>query len=154
MVIKMSVDSSSKRMSVRRITVKSGALGIPVSLSLPLSLDSDFGVCVAKSVYAGVVLESLREQRHGLDAHKDIFSLLVEMCKHRVGSVPDVYAIRIRINELFKVYRESLGVTLEANSVGLHPFRDVKYDASEAVLVDPDLLIVGDLAQFAAQRLG
>lgn len=75
---------------------------------------------------------------------------LGELC---ISGVPHAHRVGIVTDQLFQVSRERLAVNLGGSAVGANTFTDLKNDACEAILVDIDLLVVGDLAQFATYLL-
>ncbi|CAG9980762.1 unnamed protein product [Clonostachys byssicola] len=67
------------------------------------------------------------------------------------GRVPDLGGIDVAADELLEVRRQGSAVDLGSGSRPAHALGDVEDDAGEAVLVDPDLLVVRDFSEFAAQ---
>ena len=67
----------------------------------------------------------------------------------RVGSVPDFNGVDIGIDDVFKVCCESGAVDGWAASCDADALGDVEDDACEAVFVEVDFLVVGDLADCA-----
>ena len=66
-----------------------------------------------------------------------------------LGRVPDLDRVDVGANHVLEVRRHGTPVDLGAGARATDPLGDVEDDAREAVLVDPDLLVVGDLAQLA-----
>lgn len=67
----------------------------------------------------------------------------------RLGRIPHLDRVRVAANEFLEVRRQRLPINLVGASWAAHALCNVKDDAGEAVLVDKDLLVVGDLAQSA-----
>ena len=79
-------------------------------------------------------------------------------CKHsrearelRLSCVPDLDALDVLAHKLLEVRRHGAAVSLEPGAGRADALADVEDDAREAVFVDPGLLVVGDLAQLAAE---
>lgn len=68
----------------------------------------------------------------------------------RLGRVPHLDRVGIVTDKLLEVRRQRAPVRLETAAAGADALGDVEDDAGETVLVDVDLLVVGDLAQRAA----
>ncbi|VUC34569.1 unnamed protein product [Clonostachys rosea] len=70
-----------------------------------------------------------------------------------LGGVPDLEGILVRADEILEVRRHGPAVDLGSGARLAHALGDVEDDAGEALLVDPDLLVVRDFSDFAAQLL-
>lgn len=146
--MRISVLCFSRRKSVIIIAVKSGA----DELSLGWF---ERGVWVAMSVYEGYWLllnVSMRFRCGAMAPERDgdaFHGYLLKPCELRFGGVPDLDAINIGSNELFKVSRQGTPVNFRAGAGIPNTLRDVKYNAREAILIDPNFLIIGNLAQLA-----
>jgi hypothetical protein len=78
--------------------------------------------------------------------------LLLHACKLRLGRVPDLDRVDVGADHVLEVRRHGPAVNLGPGAGLADALCDVKDDAREAVLVDPDFLVVGDLSQLAARR--
>lgn len=70
----------------------------------------------------------------------------------RLCCVPHLDRIGVAADQVFQVHGHRLAVLLEARLVrpgGVDALGNVEDDAGEPVLIDPDLLVVGDFAQIA-----
>ena len=73
----------------------------------------------------------------------------------RLCCVPHFDRIGVAANQVLQVHGHRLAILLEARLVrpgGLYALGNVEDDAGESVLIDPDLLVVGDFAQIAEER--
>lgn len=68
------------------------------------------------------------------------------------GRVPDLDRVDVRADHVFQMCGHGAAVNLGAGSGTSNALCDLEDDAREAILVDPDFLVVGDLSQFAAER--
>ena len=84
----------------------------------------------------------------------------LEVRKGGFGCVPDFDRVGVVADELLEVRGEGAAVRLEVacrrggGGPRADALSDIKDDAGEAVLVDVDFLVVGDLADFAGWRTG
>lgn len=69
----------------------------------------------------------------------------------RIGGVPHAYRVGVVANQLFEMCGERFAIDLGRGAAGADTLADFKNDAREAVLVDIDLLVVGDLTQLARE---
>lgn len=89
---------------------------------------------------------------------------VLEVRKRGLGRVPDFDRVGVVADEFFEVRSERAAVGLEVGvgrgggggggGLGADALGDVEDDAGEAVLVDVDFLVVGDLADFAGGKGG
>jgi hypothetical protein len=77
---------------------------------------------------------------------------LLEMGELGFGCVPHLDRVGVIADELLQVRGKRAPVGLEAAARGTDALSDVEDDAGEAVLVDVDFLVVGDLAKLAAME--
>lgn len=70
----------------------------------------------------------------------------------RLGRVPDLDGVDVGADHVLEVRGHGPAVDLGAGAGLADALCDVKDDAREAVLVDPDFLVVGDLSQLAAKE--
>lgn len=71
-----------------------------------------------------------------------------ELC---LGSVPDLEALCILADKVLEVRRHGATVNFGPSTGFSHALGYVEDDTREAILVDPDFLVVGDLAQLAVR---
>lgn len=74
---------------------------------------------------------------------------LLETSELGLGRVPDSDRVDVGADHVLEVCRHGTTVDLGAGARAPDALGDVEDDAGEAVLIDPDLLVVGDLAQLA-----
>lgn len=67
-----------------------------------------------------------------------------------LSSVPDLDSIDIGSNHVFEMGCHGTAVNLRARARASDALGDIEDDAGEAILIDPDFLVIGDLSQFAA----
>jgi hypothetical protein len=72
-----------------------------------------------------------------------------ELC---LGRVPDLDGVGVVADQVLEVNCQGAAVALEARAGGVDALGDVEDDRGEAVLVDVDFLVVGDLADGAGVR--
>lgn len=70
---------------------------------------------------------------------------LLESCKFSLSGVPNLHSINVRPDQVFKMCCQCSAVDLWSTASFTNSLGDVKYDAREAILVNPYFLIVGDL---------
>lgn len=73
----------------------------------------------------------------------------LEMRELCLGRVPDLDGLGVLADQILEVDRQGAAVALEPLAVGFDPLGDVEDDGGEAVLVEVDFLVVGDLADRA-----
>jgi hypothetical protein len=66
-----------------------------------------------------------------------------------LSSVPDLDSIDIGSNHVFEMGCHGTAVNLRARARASDALGDIEDDAGEAILIDPDFLVIGDLSQFA-----
>ena len=66
-----------------------------------------------------------------------------------LGCIPDLDGVGVVADEVFQVDCQGAAVALEAGAGGVDALRDVEDDRGEAVFVDVNFLVVGDLADGA-----
>jgi hypothetical protein len=74
------------------------------------------------------------------------------MCKLRLCRVPHFDCISIVANQVLEVSCQSAPVALQPASRGVYALGYVEDDGCEAILVDVDFLVVGDLTDSAAGK--
>lgn len=79
-------------------------------------------------------------------------TLLLHAREFSLGRVPDLDRVNVRADHVFQMCGHGAAVNLGAGSGLSNALCDLEDDAREAILVDPDFLVVGDLSQFAAER--
>lgn len=70
-----------------------------------------------------------------------------------VGRVPDLDTFDVGADNLLEVHRQRLAVDLGGAARPADALRDLDDDGREAVLVDEDFLVVGDLADLAVYKI-
>lgn len=76
-------------------------------------------------------------------------TLLLHAREFSLGRVPDLDGVNVRPDHVFQMRGHGAAVNLGAGSGLSNALCDLEDDAREAILVDPDFLVVGDLSQFA-----
>ncbi len=71
------------------------------------------------------------------------------MAELGLGGVPDLDAVGVVTDEVLEVDGQGAAVALESVARGVDALGDVEDDGGEAVLVEVDFLVVGDLADRA-----
>lgn len=70
-----------------------------------------------------------------------------------VGCVPDFHGVGVRVDDVFEVGGEGCAIDGGTAACGADALGDVKDDAGEAVFVEVDFLVVGDLTDCAGRRV-
>lgn len=69
-----------------------------------------------------------------------------ELC---LGSIPDLNRVDVRADHILQMRSHGPTINLGARSRLAHALSNVEDDAREPILINPDFLVVGDLAQLA-----
>lgn len=85
------------------------------------------------------------------DAKNGINNLL-ESAELSLGGIPDLDSVDVRTDHILQMRRHSAAIDLRASSRLANTLGNVEDYTGEAFLVDPDLLIVGDLSQLATRE--
>lgn len=96
-------------------------------------------------------MTQLGERQTKEPGHQYVDDYLLEFCKFSLSCVPNLDSINIRPNQVFKMCCQRTAIDLWPTASLSNPLGDVKYDACEAILVNPYFLIVGNLPQFAME---
>jgi hypothetical protein len=75
-----------------------------------------------------------------------------EVGKLCLGRVPDLDGVGIVADEVLEVDCEGAAISLETLATGVDALGNVEDDGGKPIFIDPDFLVVGNLADLARER--